>query len=110
MPLSNAIARGFDLARYAENVIDESAELHLVTKAQMAIVCFRFGHRDEVQSAIAARLASDGYAMVSTTICNDQTVLRPCTINPRTTESNIDNTLQRIVKIGKEIGTPSIQM
>ena len=107
--LSDAIARGFDLGRHAEKLIEESVDLHLVSRAQMAIICFRFGNRDEVQSIIATRLASEGYAMISTTILNNQTVLRLCTINPRTTESDIENTLLRIVKIGKEIDTPSTQ-
>ncbi len=69
----------------------------------MAIVCFRFGNRDDVQSAIADRISSDGYAMVSTTQLNNRTVLRLCTINPRTTESDIEETLNLIIKVGKEI-------
>jgi len=98
--LSDAISKGFELARYAQHLIDRSEDLHLVTKAQMAIVCFRYGKHDHVQAAIAARVVSGGYAMVSTTILNDRTVLRLCTINPRTTESDIKNTLELIVKAG----------
>jgi len=101
--LSNAITRGFDLAGFAEEMIEASDELNLVTKAQMAIVCFRFGNRDDVQSAIAARISADGSAMVSTTELNNRTVLRLCTINPRTTESDIKRTLNLIVKIGRGI-------
>ena len=101
--LSNAITKGFDLASFAEEKIEASADLNLLTKAQMAIVCFRFGDIDDVQSAIADRISSTGYAMVSTTQLNNQTVLRLCTINPRTTESDIEETLNLIIKIGKEI-------
>jgi hypothetical protein len=53
-----------------------------------------------MQAAITARVVSAGYAMVSTTILNDRTVLRLCTINPRTTESDIKNTLNLIVETG----------
>jgi glutamate/tyrosine decarboxylase-like PLP-dependent enzyme len=98
--LSDAISKGFELARYAQRLIDQSGDLNLVTRAQMAIVCFRYGNDDHIQAAIAARVVSDGYAMVSTTILNDRTVLRLCTINPRTTESDIKNTLDLIVKTG----------
>lgn len=101
--LSDAITRGFDLAGFAEKIIEASDDLNLVTNAQMAIVCFRFGNRDELQSAIADHISSDGSAMVSTTQLNNRTVLRLCTINPRTTESDIERTLNLIVKIGKEI-------
>jgi aromatic-L-amino-acid decarboxylase len=98
--LSDAISKGFELARYAERMIDKSEDLHLVTKAQMAIVCFRCGKDDHMQAVITARVVSAGYAMVSTTILNDRTVLRLCTINPRTTESDIKNTLNLIVETG----------
>lgn len=101
--LSSAITKGFDLASFAEEIIEASDDLNLVTKAQMAVVCFRFGNKDDVQSAIADRISSDGYAMVSTTQLNNRTVLRLCTINPRTTESDIEETLNLIIKIGKEI-------
>jgi aromatic-L-amino-acid decarboxylase len=103
--LSDAISKGFELARYAEHIIDQSEDLHLVTKAQMAIVCFRYGNDDHRQAAIAARIASAGYAMVTTTILNGRTVLRLCTINPRTTESDIKNTLDLIVKTGTRVKT-----
>jgi hypothetical protein len=63
-------------------------------------VCFRYGNDDHIQAPITARVASDGYAMVSTTNLNGRTVLRLCTINPRTTESDIKNTLDLIVKTG----------
>ena len=98
--LSNAISKGFELAKYAERIIDKSEDLHLITKAQMAIVCFRYGDGDRMQATITARVASDGYAMVSTTILNGRTAIRLCTINPRTTESDIKNTLDLIVRTG----------
>ena len=36
--LSNAITKGFDLASFAEEIIEASDDLNLVTKVQMAIV------------------------------------------------------------------------
>jgi aromatic-L-amino-acid decarboxylase len=68
-------------------------------------VCFRYGNDDHRQAAIAARIASAGYAMVTTTILNGRTVLRLCTINPRTSESDIRNTLDLIVKTGTRVKT-----
>jgi hypothetical protein len=53
-----------------------------------------------MQATITARVVSDGYAMISTTILNGRTVLRLCTINPRITESDVKNTLDLIVKTG----------
>jgi glutamate/tyrosine decarboxylase-like PLP-dependent enzyme len=102
--ISSAITKGFDLASFAEKIIEASDDLNLVSKAQMAVVCFRFGDRDDVQSVIADRISSNGYAMVSTTQLNNRNVLRLCTINPRTTESDIEETFNRIIKIGNEMG------
>jgi glutamate/tyrosine decarboxylase-like PLP-dependent enzyme len=101
--LSDAISKGFELARYAHRIIDQSEDLHLVTKAQMAIVCFRYGKDAHMQAAIAARVVSAGYAMVATTILNGRPVLRLCTINPRTTASDIKHTLDLIVETGARL-------
>ena len=53
--------------------------------------------------AATARVIAAGYAMISTTILNGRTVLRLCTINPRTTESDIKNTLELIVEAGARV-------
>jgi len=48
-------------------------------------------------------MIEDGFAMVSSTILKGQTVLRMCTINPRTTESDIQVTIQRLDKLGSKL-------
>ena len=44
-----------------------------------------------VRAAVA-----DGYAAPSTTILDGRTVARLCTINPRTTERDIEATIERL--------------
>lgn len=41
-------------------------------------------------------LIADGFAMVATTVLRGRTVLRLCTINPRTTEADLEATIARI--------------
>lgn len=41
--------------------------------------------------------------MVSTTVLRDSVVVRMCTINPRTTESDIHETLARLDQAGRAL-------
>ena len=41
----------------------------------------------------AAELTADGYAAVTSTVLGGRTVLRLCTINPRTTTDDLDRTV-----------------
>jgi glutamate/tyrosine decarboxylase-like PLP-dependent enzyme len=92
-----AIARGIELAQYAEQVVREDARWELVTPAQLGIVTFALaGASDEVHAARAAALAKDGYAAVTSSTLRGRAVLRLCTINPRTTEAEIRETLERL--------------
>jgi len=58
---------------------------------------------DKLQQQIVNRMIREGYAMVSTTELKGRTVLRLCTINPRTTKEDIQNTIQKMEGIGREI-------
>jgi aromatic-L-amino-acid/L-tryptophan decarboxylase len=42
------------------------------------------------------RTVEDGYAAPSTTVLDGRSVARLCTINPRTTEHDIDTTIERL--------------
>jgi glutamate/tyrosine decarboxylase-like PLP-dependent enzyme len=85
------------------------ADWEIVTPAQLGIVTFR--HRphgvdgseaDEVQRRIAMGLAEDGYALLSTTELRGRTVLRLCTINPRTTDEEMRRTVRTLDRIARE--------
>jgi len=77
----------------------------------MAVVTFRFvpqGQQDgsmesarridALNRAIAACMQEQGFALVLTTELRGQTVLRLCTINPRTTEEDIVKTVEALEK------------
>jgi len=89
-----AIDRGFVLAEIAERKLRDMANWELVTPAQMGIVCFR---RREAQESFYPRLHEamlrDGFALATSTVLNGRTTLRLCTINPRTTDDDIEQTL-----------------
>ena len=54
----------------------------------------------EDHAAAAAALTTDGYAAVTTTVLRGRSVLRLCTINPRTTEGDIVGTLESLAAQG----------
>jgi glutamate/tyrosine decarboxylase-like PLP-dependent enzyme len=77
----------------------------------MAVVAFRYvperltdssadGARriDALNRAIAARMQEQGFALVLTTELRGKTVLRLCTINPRSTEEDIAKTVEALDK------------
>jgi aromatic-L-amino-acid decarboxylase len=108
--LREAVAWGMGLARTAEDELRASDAWRVDTPAQLGIVTFRFraddrddGAADGLQRRITAALAADGYAMLSTTELRGRTVLRLCTINPRTTEDEVRGTVRRLERIGREL-------
>ena len=92
-----AIAHGLALAEYAQHRLESSAGWEVITPAQLGIVTFtRSGWSAEDHGARVAALSATGYATLTSTRLQKRPALRLCTINPRTTESDIDRTLQRL--------------
>jgi aromatic-L-amino-acid decarboxylase len=95
-----AVQRGIELAERAEALIREDERLTLVTPAQLGIVTFALADATETaHREAAARLAADGYAVVTATTLKDRSVLRLCTINPSTTEDDLRGTLERLATV-----------
>ena len=91
-----AIARGFELAEIAERELRARSGWEILSPAQMATVCFRFGDRDEIQTRLVDLMMRDGYALLTSTELRGVASLRLCTINPRTTEADIVGTVDRL--------------
>jgi len=106
----SALDRGFELAELAEAVVRELSNWQVVSHAQMGIVTFRCAPDDmtaeelnRLNRELVGEMIADGFAMISSTILRGQTVLRMCTINPRTTEADIRETIKRLDHIGKKL-------
>jgi glutamate/tyrosine decarboxylase-like PLP-dependent enzyme len=100
-----AVQRGIRLAELAEQVIRQTDGLEVVSPAQLAIVAFRRAApglapsaADALNETIVTRLLAEGFATVTSTSLGGRRVLRLCTINPRTTEEDIRETIRRISK------------
>jgi glutamate/tyrosine decarboxylase-like PLP-dependent enzyme len=94
-----AVGRGIALAEHAEALLRERPGWEVVTGAQLAIVCFRREGDDARQTRIVEAMARDGFALPSTTVLRGRVVLRLCTINPRTTEEDIERTIERMAEV-----------
>ncbi len=108
----NAIERGLALAEFAEALLREWSCWEIVTPAQMGIVTFRFVPEgqvrtpveiDAINQRIVDQMIADGFAMVSTTSLRGRIVLRLCTINPRTTEDDLRETIQKLESFGHHL-------
>jgi glutamate/tyrosine decarboxylase-like PLP-dependent enzyme len=99
----NAIERGIQLAERAESALRSTPDWEILSPARLGVVCFRRAapdrseeELDALQSALVSELVADGYAFLSSTRLRGRTVLRMCTINPRTTDADIDGTINRL--------------
>jgi glutamate/tyrosine decarboxylase-like PLP-dependent enzyme len=92
-----AIERGFALGEFTEACLRNMPGWEIVTPAQMGIVCFRYSALDDAAHLrLVQVLLEDGYALITSTILRGRTVLRTCTINPRTTEAEIQVALEKL--------------
>ncbi|HUJ50650.1 MAG TPA: aminotransferase class I/II-fold pyridoxal phosphate-dependent enzyme [Bryobacteraceae bacterium] len=92
-----AIERGFVLAEFTEACLGGMPGWEIVTPANMAVVCFRYSAgSDAFHLRLVQALLDDGSALITSTVLRGRTVLRACTINPRSTQADIRTTLERL--------------
>jgi aromatic-L-amino-acid/L-tryptophan decarboxylase len=96
----NAVTRGFELAEFAERELRTRRGCEILSPAEMAIVAFRFGKEDALQTRLVEQMLADGFAFLTSTTLKGVTALRLCTINPRTTEEDIIQTINRLEEFG----------
>jgi glutamate/tyrosine decarboxylase-like PLP-dependent enzyme len=96
-----AMTRGFELAELAERELRARRGWEILSSAQMATVCFRFGDSDELQTQLVDEMMKDGYALLTSTELCGRSCLRLCTINPRTTEEDIVETVNRLDRFAR---------
>jgi aromatic-L-amino-acid decarboxylase len=107
----SAIARGIYLAELAEAALRRSGAWTVVTPAQLAVVTFRYAEgeaneteTDALHARIVQEMMDEGFAIVTSTVLNGRPVLRFCTINPRTTDEDIEGTVERLTGIARRLG------
>jgi aromatic-L-amino-acid decarboxylase len=106
------IARGIVLAELAEEALLTLPYWKIVTPAQLGILTFRYvpadwsaAKADTLNLRLVQEMIEDGFAMVSSTVLRGRTVLRICTNNPRTTDVDIWESIQRLDCYGKMLSS-----
>lgn len=109
-----AVGRGFALARSAAGMLVALEGWEVVTPPQMAVVTFRYAPAglgaaavDALNRRLVDRVVAEGFAMLSSTVLRGRTVLRMCTINPRTTEEDLRQTVRHLDGLAREACRPS---
>ncbi|MDE0126597.1 MAG: aminotransferase class I/II-fold pyridoxal phosphate-dependent enzyme [Bryobacterales bacterium] len=102
-----AVATGLSNARFAEKQLRSNPVWEVLTPASLGVVAFRYhpvGRSDtdlnRINLAISQRCVAGGFAMVVTTELRNQTALRLCTINPRTSTEDISDTIRYLERAG----------
>lgn len=102
--ISRMIEHGCAMAELAEKMIRETPDWEIVSPAQFGIVNFRYApHKklsetdlDIINQNISKEITESGFAQIFTTKLRGKKVLRMCTINPKTTQKDIYDTIERL--------------
>lgn len=100
-------------AAYAQQIADRAradARLELLCDAQLSIVCFRYApppgtDGDALTIRILERLRRETPFIPSSTVVAGGVAIRPCFINPRTTEADVRGMVDAILAFGDELTT-----
>jgi glutamate/tyrosine decarboxylase-like PLP-dependent enzyme len=105
-----AVSGGIGHAEMAEEHLRALPNWEVITPAQLGMVTFRFVPEgalpvrvNELNQRLVEQMMADGFATVSSTSLRGHTALRMCTINPRTTEADIRESIVRLDSLGNEL-------
>jgi len=108
--MRGAIERGFKLAEMAESLLRDAGQWEIVTSAQMAIVTFRYkpsdgdeSLADAVTDALPGAMAANSFAFASTSVLLGRPVMRLVTNNPRTTSSDLRQTVTLMGRLAADL-------
>jgi len=106
--IREAITYGIGLAEHAERCLRERPRFEITSAAQLGVVSFRYvpDHRPDAnafQLALSRAVIEDGFTLASSTVLEGNAVLRICSINPRTTRDDIEDSIERIETIARAL-------
>ena len=110
--ITEMIESRIDLAKYLENQIkkNHSSTLKLISPVIISIVCFKFVKKgysihqlNELNKSIVLNIQKTGKAVPSTTVVNNEVVIRVSIINYKTNTIHIDDLLNQIIETGNKL-------
>jgi len=107
---SSAVEQGIENAKHVEKKLSELECWEIISPATLGIVVFRYNlpgisveDLGSLNQKIADKLTKSGIAFIGTTLLNELRVLRMCTINPRTSIKDLDETIEALDNFAKEL-------
>ena len=109
-----AISKGIELARAAEQYVVKSEILELLCPVTLSIVCFRVNAANmkldeealnDINYSVLYNMFWDDQAFMSSTTLNGIITLRLCIVNHNTSWNDVHETLRRIEEFGLQITT-----
>jgi aromatic-L-amino-acid decarboxylase len=95
-----AVDHTIDMARLLERRLTESGVCEVVAPAPLTAVCFRVSnHDDAFQRRVVATLRGEGTAFAGLATVRGRLAIRACVANYRTTASDIDYIVDRLVAL-----------
>lgn len=98
-----AVKIGINLAELAEQEIKKYANWTIMSSPKLGIINFQYQptklskkQTNQLNKAIIDKIVQSGFAMISSTLLDGHLVIRLCIINPRTTETDIKETIKRL--------------
>jgi aromatic-L-amino-acid/L-tryptophan decarboxylase len=109
------VRRHNDFARRLADIVAADERLELLAAPTLSICCFRYRAQDmddatldRLNAEIAHRIRAETPYVPSTTRVAGRFAIRPCYINPRTTESEVDGLARSVRAIGDRIVGESV--
>ena len=100
-PIVEAMEHVTAMTRYLYERVVESEDFEPVHEPELNIFCFRrIGFDDEQTAALREAVLRSGRAWITTTVLRGERVLRVTTMNPRTTEKEMDGLLELLREVG----------
>ncbi|HEY5885792.1 MAG TPA: aminotransferase class I/II-fold pyridoxal phosphate-dependent enzyme [Pyrinomonadaceae bacterium] len=110
--IAAAISEDMQLAAYMAECVKKADDFELLAPVELSVCCFRYvapalrarpdADLDELNSRIMNSIQRAGRAYVSSATLNGKFALRACITNFRTTQADIDATLQIIREAGAQ--------
>lgn len=105
--VAERVERHMAFARSIADRVRRDGRLELLCDAQLSIVCFRYTppagvDGDELNRNILERLRRETPFIPTSTVVGGVLAIRPCFINPRTTQREVDGLIDAVCEFGDE--------
>jgi glutamate/tyrosine decarboxylase-like PLP-dependent enzyme len=107
-----AVSKGMELAARAEEYVQKSQSLEMLTPVSLSVVCFRVNPADtgldeealeKINRNVLARVFWEDRGFMSSTLLKGTFALRLCILNHTTTWDDVRETLEAVERFGREV-------